>query len=177
MAFAWNETKNRINRRKHGISFEAAVRVFDDPSVVSYQDRVVDDEVRWHSIGCVSGITILLVVHTVRKQMAKKKSASSQQEKRLPASALFTTPISDKHRRELERLAKLPDAEIDLSDAPERNPQRNDVRVGMFYRPVKQLVSLRVDADVLAWFRDRGKKYQTHMNEVLRREMLKGKAS
>ena len=109
--------------------------------------------------------------------MAKKKSASSQQEKRFPASVLFTTPISDKHRRELERLAKLPDAQIDLSDAPERNPRRSDVRVGMFYRPVKQLVSLRVDADVLAWFRGRGKKYQTHMNEVLRREMLKGKAS
>jgi uncharacterized protein (DUF4415 family) len=33
------------------------------------------------------------------------------------------------------------------------------------------LVSLRVDADVLAWFRGRGKKYQTYMNEVLRREM------
>ena len=40
-----------------------------------------------------------------------------------------------------------------------------------FYRPVKQLVSIRVDADVLAWFRGRGKKYQTYMNEVLRREM------
>jgi uncharacterized protein (DUF4415 family) len=33
------------------------------------------------------------------------------------------------------------------------------------------LVSLRVDADVLHWFRGRGKKYQTYMNEVLRREM------
>jgi uncharacterized protein (DUF4415 family) len=33
------------------------------------------------------------------------------------------------------------------------------------------LVSIRVDAEVLAWFRGRGKKYQTYMNEVLRREM------
>ena len=47
----------------------------------------------------------------------------------------------------------------------------SDVEVGRFYRPIKQLVSLRVDADVLAWFRGQGKKYQTHMNEVLRREM------
>jgi uncharacterized protein (DUF4415 family) len=38
-------------------------------------------------------------------------------------------------------------------------------------RPIKQLVSLRVDADVLAWFRGQGKKYQTYTNEVLRREM------
>jgi uncharacterized protein (DUF4415 family) len=43
--------------------------------------------------------------------------------------------------------------------------------VGRFYRPVKQLLSLRVDADVLAWFRARGKRYQTYMNQVLRREM------
>jgi len=48
------------------------------------------------------------------------------------------------------------------------------VLVGKFYRPVKQLVSLRVDADVLAWFRSRGKRYQTYMNEVLRREMQTG---
>jgi uncharacterized protein (DUF4415 family) len=47
----------------------------------------------------------------------------------------------------------------------------SDIHVGRFYRPIKQLVSIRVDADVLAWFRGQGKKYQTYMNEVLRREM------
>ncbi len=103
--------------------------------------------------------------------MAKKKSASSRQEKRVPASALFTTPITDKARRELKKLASMPDSQIDFSDAPERHSRAADVHVGRFYRPIKQLVSLRVDADVLAWFRGRGKKYQTYMNEVLRREM------
>lgn len=103
--------------------------------------------------------------------MAKKKSASFPQEKRLPASALFTAPITDKQRRELQRLAARPDSRIDQSDAPERIPGPSNLEVGRFYRPIKQLVSLRVDADVLAWFRGRGKKYQTHMNEVLRREM------
>ena len=103
--------------------------------------------------------------------MAKKKSVSSRQERRVPASALFTTPISDKQRRELERLANRPDSRIDFSDSPERKPRASDVQVGRFYRPIKQLVSLRVDADVLAWFRGQGKKYQTYMNEVLRREM------
>ena len=103
--------------------------------------------------------------------MAKKKSASSRQERRVPASEIFTTPVTDKQRRELQRLAARPDSQIDFSDAPERQPQASDVQVGRFYRPIKQLVSLRVDADVLAWFRGQGKKYQTHMNEVLRREM------
>ena len=103
--------------------------------------------------------------------MAKKKSASSRQERRVPASALFTTPVTDKQRRELERLRARPDSQIDFSDAPEGSPRASDVQVGRFYRPIKQLVSLRVDADVLAWFRRQGKKYQTRMNEVLRREM------
>ena len=103
--------------------------------------------------------------------MMKKKSASSPQERRVPASALFTTPVTDKQRRELQRLAVRPDSQIDFSDAPEGNPQASDIQVGRFYRPIKQLVSLRVDADVLSWFRGRGKKYQTYMNEVLRREM------
>ena len=103
--------------------------------------------------------------------MAKNKSASSRQEKRVPASALFTTPFTDKQQRELQRLADRPDSEIDFSDAPDARPRASEVEVGRFYRPIKQLVSLRVDADVLAWFRGQGKKYQTYMNEVLRREM------
>ena len=103
--------------------------------------------------------------------MAKKRSVSSRQEKRVPASALFTTPISERQRRELRRLAARPDSQIDYSDAPERQPRASDIQVGRFYRPIKQLVSLRVDADVLHWFRGRGKRYQTYMNEVLRREM------
>jgi uncharacterized protein (DUF4415 family) len=103
--------------------------------------------------------------------MAKKKSASSRQERRVHASEFFTTPITDKQRRELERIADRPDSQVDFSGAPDARPRASEVEVGRFYRPIKQLVSLRVDADVLAWFRGRGKKYQTYMNEVLRREM------
>ncbi len=105
--------------------------------------------------------------------MVKRQSASSRREKRVPASAIFTTPLSSKQRAELAKLARLPDSKIDFTDAPER-ARPSKVLVGRFYRPVKQLVSLRVDADVLAWFRGRGKKYQTYMNEVLRREMQTG---
>ncbi len=104
--------------------------------------------------------------------MVKKKSELSPQEKRIPASALFTTPITEKQRRELKRLAAKPDSQIDYSDAPEVFPTAVSIEVGRFYRPIKQLVSIRVDADVLNWFRSRGGKYQTYMNEVLRREML-----
>jgi uncharacterized protein (DUF4415 family) len=79
--------------------------------------------------------------------------------------------LGDQERSEIRKIGKMRDSDIDLSDAPEMKSFPQDVYVGRFYRPVKQQISLRVDADVLAWFRSRGKKYQTLMNEVLRREM------
>ena len=103
--------------------------------------------------------------------MAKKKSASSPREKRLPASALFTSPMRGRERAELETVAGMADSAIDYSDAPAMKAPLPEVHVARFYRPLKQQISLRVDADVLAWFRSQGKKYQTYMNAVLRREM------
>jgi uncharacterized protein (DUF4415 family) len=44
---------------------------------------------------------------------------------------------------------------------------------GKFYRPVKKAVSLRLDADVIAWLKRDGKGYQTRANRVLREKMLK----
>jgi uncharacterized protein (DUF4415 family) len=105
--------------------------------------------------------------------MATKKSRSSRRERRVAASEIFTTRISDKQRRELQRIAGKPDSEIDYSDAPEAELPPANIDAGRFYRPVKQQISIRVDADVLAWFRSRGGRYQTYMNEVLRREMRK----
>lgn len=64
----------------------------------------------------------------------------------------------------------MPDSKIDLSDVPEAVKPPSQIEIGRFYRPVKELISLRIDADVLAWFRERGPRYQTYMNEVLRRE-------
>ena len=73
MIFAWDENKNRINRRKHGVSFEAAARVFDDPLAVSYVERVAEGQERWHTIGLAGGITLLLVVHTVEEENGEEK--------------------------------------------------------------------------------------------------------
>ncbi|MEC9359948.1 MAG: BrnT family toxin [Pseudomonadota bacterium] len=65
MRFEWDPRKNALNRAKHGLSFETAVLVFEDPLSVTVFDRKVDGEDRWHTIGMAGGITLLLVVHTV----------------------------------------------------------------------------------------------------------------
>lgn len=65
MQFTWDERKNQSNRQKHGISFETAVLAFDDAQQLSCQDRTVDGEPRWQTLGMVNGIHVLLVAHTV----------------------------------------------------------------------------------------------------------------
>lgn len=68
MEFTWDERKNRVNRRRHGISFETAALVFDDPYHLSVQDREVEGEVRWQTIGLVGGLHVLVVAHTVDEE-------------------------------------------------------------------------------------------------------------
>ncbi len=68
MRFEWDERKSQSNRRKHGISFEAATFVFDDPMHVTEQDRDVDGEERWQTIGIAEGVLLLLVAHTVEDE-------------------------------------------------------------------------------------------------------------
>ena len=72
--------------------------------------------------------------------------------------------------RELKALSAKPDAEIDLSDIPEISDWSQAV-VGKFYRPIKQPINIRVDADILAWFRAQGGKYQSSINRALREYM------
>ena len=63
MRFEWDSRKSRINQAKHnGLDFETAARVFDDPSLVLIEDRIVEGERRWHAIGAVAG-ALLLGVH------------------------------------------------------------------------------------------------------------------
>jgi uncharacterized protein (DUF4415 family) len=83
--------------------------------------------------------------------------------------------LSAEQLDELTRLAALPDDEIDTKDIPEA-PTENwlHARRGEFYRPLKQPVTILLDADVLARFKERaaGGGYQTEINRVLRRHVL-----
>lgn len=82
-------------------------------------------------------------------------------------------PLSPEQKAELAALAALPDHEIDTSDIPPlpdafwKGAARN-----RFYRPVKSQVTVRLDADVLAWLRSAGRGYQTKVNALLRKAMI-----
>ena len=81
--------------------------------------------------------------------------------------------VSRKLAKQLAALARMPDEKIDLTDAPEVREWRGAV-VGKFYRPIKRPVTIRVDADVLAWLKRQGRGYQTRINKLLR-EAMEGK--
>jgi uncharacterized protein len=65
LRFEWDEEKDRSNFRKHRISFQTATRVFEDPDFVMEQDREVDGEERWQTIGRIGDVMLVLVAHTV----------------------------------------------------------------------------------------------------------------
>ena len=74
MYFEWDDEKNRLNRRKHGISFEMAALIFEDERCVVRLDRVDNaGEQRWHALGtaCIEPeiAAVLLVVHVYREEI------------------------------------------------------------------------------------------------------------
>lgn len=77
------------------------------------------------------------------------------------------TPLTSELQAELEALAARPDGELDTSDIPEVRDWSDGVR-GAFYKPIKKPVALRLDADLLDWFRRQGPGYQTRINAALR---------
>jgi uncharacterized protein (DUF4415 family) len=82
-------------------------------------------------------------------------------------------PLTARQKREIQALAAIPEGKIDTSDIPELPPGawKNAIQ-GRWYRPVKQAVSIRLDADVLAWLKAKGSGYQTKVNGFLRERML-----
>lgn len=85
------------------------------------------------------------------------------------------TPLTKKEQAELKALEG---RAVDTSDIPEWTDEMwKRAERGKFYRPVKKAVSMRLDADVLAWLKKDGRGYQSRVNRWLREKMLEDKAS
>jgi uncharacterized protein (DUF4415 family) len=86
---------------------------------------------------------------------------------------VLAKPLTARQRREIAAIGAKPDSEIDFSDIPRLSDTfwKHAVR-NPFYRPRKRQVTVRVDADVMAWLRSQGTGYQTRLNRVLREAML-----
>lgn len=77
--------------------------------------------------------------------------------------------MSKVSKTDWKKLAKKKDSEIDTSDIPELDDEffrQADIRV-----PAKKSVTIRLDADVLQWYKSQGQGYQTRINKLLRSYM------
>jgi uncharacterized protein (DUF4415 family) len=73
-------------------------------------------------------------------------------------------------KSDLARIDKLRDEQIDYSDIPELDDEVFAQPL-VDWPPKKEAITIRVDSDVLGWFKEQGRGYQTRMNQVLRRYM------
>jgi uncharacterized protein len=74
MDFEWDGAKQQANRKKHGLDFRTAAKVFLDPHMIEFDDRDADDEVRFNAIGLVDG-RMLIVSYTMRGDVVRIISA------------------------------------------------------------------------------------------------------
>jgi uncharacterized protein (DUF4415 family) len=88
-------------------------------------------------------------------------------------------PLSPEEQAEIKALAGMKDEDIDDSDIPPLTEEfwknAKPFRDRHLYRPTKTSTTIRLDSDVLEWFKSQGKGYQTRVNAILRKQMLREK--
>ncbi len=78
--------------------------------------------------------------------------------------------LTKNQAKQIRALKRMKDEDIDFTDIPEKTDWSGAV-VGKFYRPIKKSLTIRIDADVLAWVKSGGRGYQTRINRYLRKAM------
>jgi uncharacterized protein (DUF4415 family) len=152
--FGWDARKSDRNLRARGFDFEFATQVFDGPTLERPDTRRDYGERRVVAIGRADGITLTLV-YTDRAV-----KPTSKQSKAGPSRG----------RASLARLRRVSDATIQRTSPRELRGLPDDFwAAAQVVEPVaKQPISLRVDTDVLDWFKAQGPRYQSRINAVLR---------
>jgi uncharacterized protein (DUF4415 family) len=98
---------------------------------------------------------------TRKEQVRLAKAAAIARAKKFPK----------RMQEELRALGRIRDEDVDTSDIPELTDEqweKSKRYIGLHYRPMKRAVTIRLDADLLAWFKAKGSGYQTAINRVLR---------
>lgn len=89
---------------------------------------------------------------------------------RPPLKMTRNKQLTAKQEAALAAVAAIPDDQIRTDLIPEQLDWSSGKR-GLFYRPIKKQITLRIDADLIEWFRQHSTAeigYQTHINEALR---------
>ncbi|WP_265297588.1 BrnA antitoxin family protein [Verminephrobacter eiseniae] len=175
MELEWDAGKAARNLNEHGVSFEDAALVFYEPGRIEACDGREDyGEDRWATIG---GLPTRLSCMWSTPFDAGKPSASSLRGKPMPTKESNIVkrtvdlknppPLTAGQKARLDAVAAMPDAQIDDSDAPFL-PDAVWTKAAVQLPHTKQQITLRIDAEVLDFFKHTGKRYQSRINAVLR---------
>jgi uncharacterized protein (DUF4415 family) len=159
--FSWNEKKRESNLRKHKIDFEDAKAILDGPIFIRRSDR--HGEIRYQIFGYVQGREVS-VTCTHRGSLCHIISARRDSPSR--------------GKTDWARVDALTDAEIEASikDDPDWSDDWNWGEAVLVIPPKKKAISIRVDEDVLDYFKHDGDGYQRRINAVLRSYMQQKQA-
>jgi uncharacterized protein (DUF4415 family) len=156
---SWDEPKRRSNRALHGLDFEGSEAIWDEFTVTREDRRASYGEKRLVTFGILNGEVVVLVHVDRNDDMHSSHCTRPRDMKRAttlkppkPGSAAIADPDSPPWSEEMLGPPVMRRG---------RGPQK---------APTKVLTSLRLDADVLEYFRSKGPGYQSRINEALRRE-------
>src|ERR1700738_1274758 len=167
VGFEWDERESELNRTKHGIDFEDAIEVFYGSIVLRRSDR--NNEERWIAIGSSENkfITVVFTRRGLSQRVARGKMKKEN---------IVTRKWGDrrKGRTDWARFDALTDEDIAkaVANDPDAVPIDIDGSDAVLVMPArKKAISIRVDEDVLDYFKSQGEGYQRRMNAVLRSYM------
>ncbi len=160
VSFEWDERKNLLNLTKHGIDFDDASEVFYGSIILHQSDR--NNEERWIAIGSLEDRLITVVFTAARGKMKKEN--------------IVTRKWGDRRKGKTDwaRVDKLTDEDIAkaVANDPDAAPIDIDWSDAVLVIPArKKAISIRVDEDVLDYFKSQGEGYQRRINAVLRSYM------
>ena len=163
MKFEWNDEKNKLNVQNHQVSFEEAKEVFLDPMHISKLDHRFDYfEERWITLGTTKD-KILVVANMFFDENGEEIIRIISARRANQKKGYFMSNI--KEREKYDNYEMLDD--YDFSEG---------IR-GRFYEPKKIPVSLRLDNDIVLFFKKMASEqkvpYQTLINTVLRKTLQK----
>jgi len=164
MRYEWDERKRKVNLRKHGFDFLDAPRVFRGATLTLADDRQDNEEERFITFGLLRTLLWPLLTPSIQRQFG---SFQCERQPDMRKRATLRRSTTDG-----KRIRKMKDSDIDLSDLPEVTPEmfaRAVVRRGLKeIKSNKVQLTVRLDRDVLDWYRSRGRGYQTQINALLR---------
>jgi uncharacterized DUF497 family protein len=164
----WNEEKAASNRRKHGVDFDEAVEIFYGTSLLRRSDR--NDEERWLAIGETEG-RIVTVVFTWRGDALRIIWHAAHEE--MKSERIIKRKWGERRKGKTDWAAVDALTDKEIEEAARNDPDAVPLDVDwseavLVIPPKKKAISIRVDEDVLDYFRKEGAGYQRRMNAVLR---------